>query len=154
MCPYEHKLGSGSGEIGGKLWRIVETPNGPPIADETGLLRTGGDIPSVSSSAVIFRFSPVRAEPRDGDVDRAHGSGTRNRTRGSASIAESPTSIFRRRYERSWTRRALRQEGGYRPLCVIAPRLMQCGLPRVGLRLGCANNEANGRTANPAPDYK
>lgn len=75
-------------------------------------------------------------------MDRAHGSGTRNRTRGSASIAESPTSIFRRRYERSW--RALRQEEtALRHSTAFAA---VCGLPSVGLRLGWYRTRTTRRT--------
>ena len=81
ICPYEHKLSLGSEERGGKSWRIVESPNGP-VTDrrrsKPPILRTGRrHSERKSNSAVIFLFSPVRAELRDGEVDRAHGSRTR-----------------------------------------------------------------------------
>ena len=109
-----------------------------------------------SNSAVIFLFSPVRAELRDGEVDRAHGSRSRNRTRtrGSASIAESPTSIFPAAVRKIMESLASRgKSSAALRHCTAAV----CGLPRCRTSsrvVQYVNNETNGRTANPVPDYK
>ena len=81
------------------------------------------------------------------------GLGNRTRTRGSASIAESPTSIFpvavRKIMESLASRGTLSSALRHSTAAV-------CGLPRcrTSSRVVPYANETNGRTANPAPDYK